>query len=221
MSIHFLQEATITDKYSLLRFIILFGLGLLIAGGLTFFMHVLIESSQKELDQTGRANLLDFVRVKRDEASQKKDVKPKRPELEKPPEAPKTPEANDSDLSDNSLAVEAPTIASDVAVDISGIGLDESDGEYLPIVKIAPVYPFAAMGKGLEGHCTVQYTVTTNGSTKDISTVPGECPGVFAQASIKAAKKFKYKPRVVDGVAIEVPNVRNRFNYTLHKAENQ
>jgi protein TonB len=39
--------------------------------------------------------------------------------------------------------------------------------------------------------------------------------GVFEKASIKAATKFKYKPRVVDGEAIEVAGVQNKFTYTL------
>ena len=34
-------------------------------------------------------------------------------------------------------------------------------------------------------------------------------------ASVKAALKFKYKPRVVDGEAIEVAGVQNKFTYTL------
>jgi len=32
---------------------------------------------------------------------------------------------------------------------------------------------------------------------------------------MQAALKFKYKPRVVNGEAVEVPNVRNKFTYEL------
>ncbi|MDA0651131.1 MAG: energy transducer TonB, partial [Proteobacteria bacterium] len=31
----------------------------------------------------------------------------------------------------------------------------------------------------------------------------------------KASEKFKYKPRVVDGEAIEVAGVQNKFTYEL------
>ena len=34
---------------------------------------------------------------------------------------------------------------------------------------------------------------------------------------IDAALKFKYKPRVVDGQAIEVPGVQNKFTYELEQ----
>ncbi|MEC7960552.1 MAG: energy transducer TonB, partial [Pseudomonadota bacterium] len=39
--------------------------------------------------------------------------------------------------------------------------------------------------------------------------------GIFERASLKAALKFKYKPRVVDGQAIEVAGVQNKFTYEL------
>jgi len=41
--------------------------------------------------------------------------------------------------------------------------------------------------------------------------------GVFEEASVKAATKFKYKPRVVDGEAIEVAGVQNKFTYELEE----
>ena len=41
--------------------------------------------------------------------------------------------------------------------------------------------------------------------------------GVFEKASVKAATKFKYKPRVVDGEAIEVAGVQNKFTYELEQ----
>ena len=117
------------------------------------------------------------------------------------------------------MAVSLPTINKNVAVDVGGIGINSGDGEYLPIVKIAPSYPIAAMSKGLEGTCTVVYPVTTTGATKDIRVLDGQCPRVFARASIQAAKKFKYKPRQEDGKLIEVPNVKNMFLFELDEPE--
>jgi periplasmic protein TonB len=40
---------------------------------------------------------------------------------------------------------------------------------------------------------------------------------VFESASVKAAEKFKYKPRVVDGEPIEVAGVQNKFTYELEQ----
>jgi len=38
---------------------------------------------------------------------------------------------------------------------------------------------------------------------------------MFHRASLQAALKFKYKPRVIDGQAVEVPSVQNRFTYVI------
>lgn len=219
MSISSDQIINVTDKGLVFRIVALLIFGIVIAGGLTYFMHVLIESSQQELDRSNRANLLDFVRVKRDETSERQKVKPQRPQAQEAPPAPPTPQQQQNNLADTSLNVSVPQAAANINVEIGAISISASDGEYLPIVKIAPVYPLGALSKGIEGDCTVTYTVATNGSTKNIEPVKGQCPGVFMRASVAAAKKFKYKPRMVDGKAIEVPNVYNKFKFTLDKQE--
>ena len=60
----------------------------------------------------------------------------------------------------------------------------------------------------------VTYTVTTTGTVKDVSVVEGECEEeVFMRPSVEAAYRFKYKPRVINGEAVEVFGVLNRFHY--------
>lgn len=90
--------------------------------------------------------------------------------------------------------------------------------EYLPIVKVAPVYPRRAITRGITGSCIVTYTVTASGAVEDpFIANPSDCipAGVFERASIKAALKFKYKPRVTGGKAVATPNVTNKFSYDL------
>ena len=200
------------------RFAITLLLGVAVAGGLTLFMHVLIEASHKELDESARIAMLDFVRVAREESSVKKQIKPTKPSMNNAPPAPPTPQTSESASADTAIAVSMPTVNS-VNVEIGAIGINASDGNYLPIVKVAPAYPAKAAMNGIEGECTVEYTVTTTGATKDIRIVEGLCDSVFARASVNAAKKFKYKPRVVGGEPIEVPQVRNRFEFKLHNRE--
>jgi protein TonB len=95
-----------------------------------------------------------------------------------------------------------------------GFSLGVGEGDYLPIVKVAPIYPQRAQSRGIEGYCTVQYTVTRQGTVKDVVVLEDDCTSsLFHRASVQAALKFKYKPRVIDGQAVEVPGVRNRFTY--------
>ena len=124
----------------------------------------------------------------------------------------------DNSATDTTLNVSDAILPDGIGGDIGigGLGFDSSDGEYLPIVKIAPIYPHRAQVKGIEGNCVVMYTVTTNGSVRDVSVVEHMCDDrIFWSASINAAKKFKYKPRIIDGEAVEVHRVTNRFIYDL------
>lgn len=210
----------VSDHRFLFRLALTLTIGVVVAGLLTLFMHVLIEFSQHELDESAKANFLDFVRVKREERSERKKPKPQRPKTQETPPAPPTPQAQQDSGNDASLQVSVPTVSTSMNVDVGGLGIGTGDGEYLPIVKVAPAYPLKAATAGTEGSCLVEYTVTTTGATRDVRVVEGQCLRVFMRASIQAAKKFKYKPRVVGGEAIEVPNVRNRFDYTLDKLEN-
>jgi len=187
------------------------------AGLLTWFMYTLIHSSKQRLDESSRAHIIEFVRLKRQEASVSEDRRPERPEVEDQPPAPATPQLDNS-AADATLNV-SDTILPDGIGDglgIGGLGFDSSDGEYLPIVKIAPIYPHRAQLKGIEGNCVVMYTVTTNGSVRDVSVIEHMCDNrIFWSPSITAAKKFKYKPRIIDGEAVEVHRVTNRFIYDL------
>ena len=59
--------------------------------------------------------------------------------------------------------------------------------------------------------------MTKSGAIRDPHVVDCKPSGVFDRASVKAATKFKYKPRVVDGEAIEVAGVQNKFTYELEQ----
>jgi protein TonB len=205
------------DRRYAIRLLLLSAAGAVGAMLLTWFMYELIHSSRQRLDETERAHLVDFVRLQREEASL-----PKRRRLERPvsTEAPPAPVAaqTDTQQTDSVLAVSETLDISGLGTDIKigGLGFDSSDGEYLPIVKIAPVYPQRALFMSIEGQCVVEYTVTTAGTTRDVKVLEDLCTDrIFYKSSIEAAKKFKYKPRIIDGEAVEVHRVRNRFIYEL------
>ena len=86
--------------------------------------------------------------------------------------------------------------------------------QYLPISKQAPDYPQRALDKGIQGDCTVEYSVTPQG-TVDNPKVVGYCHPAFIRPSLVAAATFRYQPRVIDGQAVTVPGVRNTFHYKI------
>lgn len=183
-----------------------------VAGGLFFVMQYLIATADPKIDDTKRRKLADIHMPEREIDTNIKEVKPDK--VEDPEEPP--PELDTPDL-DMDMDVEVVNTApvAQVDVSISTSGMSSGDGEYLPIVKVAPIYPRRAQTRGITGYCIVEYTVTTSGAIRDPRAVDCQPEGVFESASVKAAEKFKYKPRVVDGEPIEVAGVQNKFTYEL------
>lgn len=86
--------------------------------------------------------------------------------------------------------------------------------QYLPIAKQAPDYPQRALDRKLEGECTVAYRVNAQGRVEDPQVV-GECHPLFVKPSLAAARSFRYQPRLVNGQAVAVANVKNIFTYRI------
>jgi protein TonB len=190
-------------------------LGIGITVGLFYLMYALVLSDDVKLDDVGNDKIADIVMPEPEIDVRVAELKPEQPEEpEEPPPPMQTPDVEVVDV-DMALNMAAPAGA-DVKIGLGG-GLGASDGEYLPIVKVAPIYPRRATSRGIEGYCIVEYTVTKNGSIRDPQAVDCQPAGIFERASVKAAAKFKYKPRVVDGEPIEVAGVQNKFTYTLEK----
>ncbi|MEL7537647.1 MAG: energy transducer TonB [Pseudomonadota bacterium] len=193
---------------------ILSGVGVTI--GLLWLMQFLIASGESALVEVQDRYFLDFVRVKRQEITNVEEPKPEKPpKPEQPP--PDIPPPSQDDINPNAqtVSISAPTISG--AGDISGPGaLSYSDGEYLPIVRVAPIYPNRALSRGLEGYVDLMFTVTTAGTVKD-PVVTYSTSSLFESAAKKAVLKFKYKPRVVDGQPVDVPGVETRIRFELEK----
>mgnify|MGYP003630482200 FL=1 len=103
----------------------------------------------------------------------------------------------------------------EVANVATGIGTSfVPDREYLPIVRVPPQYPARAAERGLEGYVVVVFTVTPMGSTTNIKVVEST-DKVFERNAVRAALRFKYKPKVVDGEATMVEGVRTKIEFKL------
>jgi protein TonB len=181
--------------------------------GLFMIMHSLIDRNFENPEESN-TKIADLVQP--DEEIQLETTVPKPDKVEDPEEPPPEMEMMHIDLNmDTDIENSAPLAMVDIAISTSG--MSSGDGEYLPIVKVAPIYPRRAQTRGISGYCIVEYTVTTSGAIRDPVAVDCQPSGVFEKASVKASLKFKYKPRVVDGEPIEVAGVQNKFTYELEQ----
>lgn len=209
-------QATSRDSLFWPRLVVGALIGAMITLLLFWVMQYLIATADRSLDEAERGALVDFVRVKRAEIVERRQIKPKKPPPPKqPPPEPPAPKLDKLKPSADKMAIQAVPVETDIELSSGGFSLGVGEGDYLPIVKVAPIYPQRALSRGIQGECVVEFTVTRSGTTRDARAVEGQCRGTFEKASVNAALKFKYKPRVIDGQAVEVPGVRNKFTYRI------
>ena len=195
------------------RYAISFSFAALITFGLFFGMQWLIATGDIELDDQGKR-----IRVEMGQVRAVEEVR----QIERKPDIPDEVEAAPDMSIDMSASVdnvgggvEIGAAAMEVApISTGGGGFSATDGEYLPIVRVPPQYPARASENGVEGYVIVVFTVTAEGTTKDVLATESSHK-MFERAAVKAAEKYKYKPRVIDGEPIESPGVRVRIEFQL------
>ena len=82
------------------------------------------------------------------------------------------------------------------------------------------------------GYALVAFTITETGTIEDVVPVEGMCSSkspydpevqfrpcsIFNSASLRAALKLKYKPKIVDGKAVRVEGVQHRFTFIMEES---
>lgn len=180
---------------------------------LFLLMQALIKSDKSPFSDAAGGKILEFVRLQEDQELITKQRKPKPPPPpdEPPPDMPKP----DFDSSDVSTGIDIGAVDVNLDLNITGTGGFSSDGEYLPIVKVAPIYPRRAQTRGIEGYVLLEFIVTSTGAVRNPVVIEAKPPGIFDRAAVQAALKFKYKPKVVNGEPVEVAGVRNLIKFEL------
>ena len=104
------------------------------------------------------------------------------------------------------LNIKFPTL--NTPVDLKGAFLRganslASNSGLIPLVKIQPKYPREALKVGKTGFVTVRLTVDEKGRVISAIIEESRPPRIFDAAAIQAVLKWKFKPRVIDGVAVK------------------
>lgn len=88
------------------------------------------------------------------------------------------------------------------------------DGPLVALVRPHPAYPARALQSGLEGWVVVRFDVLANGTVANIQVVESSNP-MFENSARRAAKRFRFKARVIEGVAQVTTGVENIFRYRM------
>jgi protein TonB len=207
----------------LLRPIASLAIGVVVASVLFGFMHALV-GRRAEIGEPQRAIKIEFSRLVRESAIEPK--KPPKPQREVPKQQQAAPGLQVARTLDPNEAVAAllpemdPGLALGDAVSLGagggGAGGDEGgagDRDVLPLVRIDPEYPPRAQQQGIEGYVIVEFTITSSGTVEDLRVIESKPPYVFDEAVLAAVRRWRYNPRVEDGVAVARPGVLTRLTF--------
>lgn len=187
----------------------------------TFLLFLIMQgliSKGSELRSDDRHyQMVNFVRTEPDSQLQTRELKPIRP-----PQPMETPDTAQMSLPDLTPAVEQhalPSIEFRPSLEFSlelGTGMGIGDGDFLPIVQVAPQYPPRALRRGIEGYTIVEFTIDVDGRAVDARIIEAEPQGVFEANSLDAVSKFRFRPRMINGEPVRVPGQRKRFNFRVN-----
>ena len=182
---------------------------------LFLLMQLLISLDTGEFKQTTTQQRVDIHMPEYQQEFRYRLSKPERPDnLEIPPPPILFEPQPQSVIEKAEFSISPVAINTDPQV-ITGLGLGASDGEYLPIVKVAPIYPYNALRSEIEGYVVVEFTVTKAGNVKDLLIVEAKPKNIFNRVAKEAVTNFKYRPKIVNGQPVEVVGVQNKFIFRI------
>ncbi|MFT4941206.1 MAG: protein TonB [Paraglaciecola sp.] len=73
------------------------------------------------------------------------------------------------------------------------------NGDVRPIVRVEPKYPLDAARNGIEGWVKLTFSIDTLGQVINAEVLEADPKRTFDRAALRALKKWKYKPQIVDG----------------------
>lgn len=181
-------------------------IGLILAFLFFVTLAYIVKPSNESLKTENSFRVVDFIRLKKDSSLREKSrTIPDKPEPPKKPPPPDlvTPELTAPPTLPN-LNIEFPDIS--VPTDMKGafLGPQNTGGnsQLVPLVRINPQYPRNELIAGVEGWVKVKFTVEADGSVSSPKIIESKPPRVFDTAALRAIKKWKFKPKVVNGVAV-------------------
>ena len=185
--------------------------GVAVALALFVLMQALIQSGGRERAAGPSGAIVDMVRVREDEVLRTKQrVRPKKPPPPKaPPPPPKLRIAQAAKPEHRMTRIEMPRVEIPAAagggpyLGTWNPGDPAAEGEAVPIVRIDPQWPRQALEEGTEGFVRVEVLIGTDGATKEVRVLDSAPGRLFVRNALRAVRRWKFKPRVVDGTAVE------------------
>ena len=163
-------------------------------------------SQDQQLDKS--STMIDFIRLKQDSETQRKE----RHKVEPPkPQKPKLPKqsVSESSLPTPQMNVNMPQVDMDLSISQQSllgdavVGMGFGDSDVIPLVRMSAQYPQRAIRQKIEGYVTARLQINAEGTVDSVEVIEAEPRGVFEREAVRALYRYKFKPKMQDGKAVE------------------
>ena len=204
----------------MVRLILSILLGAVVAFTLFVVMAKLIENTNRPAEEVPPTPVIDIVMddVEEDTNTRNRVPPPPPPPPQQPPKMqPTEPEEIEPDA--NGFSLNVPGIdTGGMNVSLGGVGAMRRDGEATPIVRIEPKYPVQAARDGKEGWVRLSFTINEVGGVDDVEVIEADPKRIFDREAKRALRKWKYKPKIVEGKPQKQFNMQVQLDFKLDKS---
>lgn len=162
------------------------------------FMQYLISGEQRAPVKPGGDIIVEIFQAPEDSKVRHiQKIQPPPPMPKVPPKAPPLDTSADPVLAISDFT---PITIDDFGGDINNT-INRPTGDATPIVRINPKYPTTAARDGIEGWVQLSFSISPTGEVIDPVVINAEPKRTFDREAIRAIKRWKYRPKVIEGVA--------------------
>ena len=184
-------------------------LGLLITSGLLLLMQTLIITGPEAYTKPRQRMELGWV------SERPPEFIIDEPQTFDKPEPPKQPPRHENRWeAEESITVAEPTVQLPPEPAFEAADFGQNNGPLVDVMYVRPVYPADAAARGLEGFVTLRFDVTEMGTVTNV-TILESTHRVFEKPAREAALRSRFRPQVVDGVAIATTGIVRRYRFEL------
>ncbi|MEZ8101863.1 energy transducer TonB [Vibrio bivalvicida] len=185
------------------------------------FMAWMVDINHRRAPEPSEALSFNMVMVENEQ-----EVQRRQRSVPKPPKAPQVPQQMTMSQANTELTQVSPVAQSVSGLNtaIEGLAISApSFGDFgvnqqaMPLYRVEPRYPTKALKRSAEGYVIMTFTIDPTGRPVDVEVTEANPKRMFEREAIRALKKWKYQPKVVDGSAVAQPGQTVTVEFKIPK----
>lgn len=180
-------------------------------------MAKLIEDNSRTPEEGSRPPLLDIIFVPVEAPPNLRSRVPAKPSLTLPVSTALIDPVLAEDIVEFDVSLPRPELSLEGVFEGHLHGFNKADGDAHILMMIEPKYPLKAFRQQISGYVIAEFDVEVDGTTSNIKIEKAIPSDIFNEEAIRAIQKWKYRPKVEDGIAMKQAGLRVRLDFHARK----